>query len=92
LHDIFTATKENTGFGEGLFNDQELDAKSITDKEGKMLFLSKLVSLVELCIEEEIDVKPAKVVAGHEPEKTNILLQCLFKAATTIGENSGPYV
>ena len=57
-----------------------------------MLFLSKMITLVELCMEEEIDVKPAKVVAGHEPEKTNYLLQCLFKVATTIGENSGPYV
>lgn len=57
-----------------------------------MKFLSKLITLVELCMEEEIDVKPAKVVAGHEPEKTNLLLQYLFKAATTIGENSGPYV
>jgi len=57
-----------------------------------MSFLSKLITLVELCIEEQIDVKPQKIVAGHDPEKTNYLLQCLFKAATTIGENSGPYV
>lgn len=57
-----------------------------------MNFLSKMITLVELCMEEEIDVKPAKIVAGHEPEKTNYLLQCFFKAATTIGENSGPYV
>lgn len=92
LHDIFTATQAATGFGQGLYSDAELDAKAITDKEGKMNFLSKLITLVELCIEEEIDVKPQKVVAGHEPEKTNYFLQCLFKAATTIGENSGPYV
>jgi len=81
-----------TGFGQGLYSEGELDAKSITDKEGKMNFLSKLITLVELCNEEQIDVKPQKVVAGHEPEKTNYFLQCLFKAATTIGENSGPYV
>ena len=81
-----------TGFGQGLYSDGELDAKAITDKEGKVGFLSKLITLVELCIEEQIDVKPQKIVAGHEPEKTNYLLQCLFKAATTIGENSGPYV
>ena len=92
LHDIFTATMEATNFGQGLYNEGELDAKAITDKDGKMNFLSKLITLVELCIGEEIDVKPAKIVAGHEPEKTNLLLQCLFKAATTIGENSGPYV
>ena len=30
----------------------------------------------------EIKVNPNKIIAGHEPEKTNFLLQSLFKAVT----------
>lgn len=67
-----------TKYGEGLFQGQELDGKAITDKEGKINFLVKLISLTELVIGEEIDVKPTKIVAGQEPEKTNRLLQHMY--------------
>ena len=49
------------------------------------------MALLELMLEEKIDVKPAKVVAGLEPERTNIMLQALFRAATS-GIDSGPYI
>ena len=75
LHDIFTATMAATGYGTGLFDEAELDAKSIVEKDQKINWLVKLISLIELVIGEEIDVKPTKIVAGHEPEKTNYLLQ-----------------
>jgi len=75
LHDIFTATNAVTGFGTGLFDASELDAKSITEKDAKINWLVKMISLTELVVGEEIDCKPTKIVAGHEPEKTNYLLQ-----------------
>lgn len=75
LHDIFSATMAVTGYGQGLFNGPELDGKAIAEKEDKVNWLVKLISLTELVVGEEIDVKPTKVVAGHEPEKTNFLLQ-----------------
>ena len=50
-----------------------------------------MISLTELVIGEEIDVKPTKIVAGQEPEKTNHLLQCMFKAATA-GIDTTPHV
>lgn len=43
LHDIFTSTCAATGYGEGLFKGEELDAKAITDKDGKINFLVKLI-------------------------------------------------
>ena len=74
LHDIFTSTMAATGYGQGLYDDAELDAKSITEKDAKINWLVKIISLTELVVGEEIDVKPTKIVAGHEPEKTNYFL------------------
>ena len=74
LHDIFTSTLQATGFGNGLYNDAELDGKSITEKDAKIEFLSKLVALVEFMTGEKIDVKPNKIVAGLEADKTNEFL------------------
>ena len=74
LHDIFAATNAATGFGEGLYSGPELDAKAITEKEAKITFLVKLIQLTESVIGDQIDVKPGKIVAGHEPEKTNAFL------------------
>lgn len=43
LHDIFTATCNSTGFGNGLFSGDELDSKSITEKDAKINFLVKII-------------------------------------------------
>jgi TRAF3-interacting protein 1 len=91
VHDIYTATLAATGFGEGLFSGDELDAKAIKDKDAKTNFLEKLIALVQMAAGEEIPVKSSKVVAGQEPEATNIFLQYLFKVATS-GIDSGPIV
>ena len=91
LHDIFTATQSATGYGEGLYSGPELDAKAITEKDAKVNFLVKLIQLTELVTGEQIDVKPTKIVAGHEPEKTNALLQAMFRAATA-GIDTAPHV
>ena len=57
-----------------MFEGDELNAKAITEKDAKISFLTKLISLTEGVLGEEIDVKPNKIVAGHEPEKTNVFL------------------
>lgn len=36
-------------------------------------------------------MKPSKIVAGHEPEKTNVFLQAMAQAATA-GIDTSPYV
>ena len=91
IHDIFTATMQATGFGEGLYSEEELNAKEIKDKDGKVNFLEKLIALVQMAAGEEIPVKSSKIVAGQDPEATNIFLQYLFKVATS-GIDSGPIV
>ena len=91
LHDIFTATNAATGFGTGLYEGPELDSKGITEKEAKINFLVKMIRLTELVVGEEIDVKPGKIVAGQEPEKTNNFLQMMFRAATA-GIDTTPHV
>ena len=91
LHDIFTATMGATGFGNGLFQGSDLDSKSITDKEAKINFLVKLIQLTELVTGSQIDVKPSKIVAGQEAEKTNAFLQAMFAAATA-GIDTTPHV
>ena len=91
IHDIFTATLEVTGYGNGLYQGEEMDGKSITDKDAKINWLLKLLQLTELVIGEQIDCKPTKIVAGHEPEKTNFFLQQMFRAATA-GIDTTPHV
>lgn len=91
LHDIFTSTMETTGFAQGLYEEQELDSKLMNERDQKVNFLGKMVALVEFMTNEKLDVKPAKIVAGLEPEKTNEFLQSMFRAATS-GVDSLPYV
>ena len=45
IHDIFTATLAKTGFGEGLFQGEDLNSKSFEDKNSKLEFLMKLITL-----------------------------------------------
>jgi len=65
LHDIFTATTNKTGFGANLFEGDDLNSKSFEDKDSKLAFLVKIITLVEMVIGEKIDIKPSMVLAGQ---------------------------
>ena len=91
LHDIFVATIQATGFGNGLYDEAEMDTKANHEKDAKINILAKMITLTEMIVGEKIDVKPSKIVAGLEPERTNYFLQRLFQAATS-GIDSTPYV
>jgi TRAF3-interacting protein 1 len=91
LHDIFLATIAATGFANGLYTEEEMDSKANHEKDAKIAILTKMITITEMVIGEKIDVKPSKIVAGLEPDRTNYFLQQLFRAATS-GLDSTPYV
>lgn len=91
LHDIFVATIQATGFGNGIYDEAEMDTKANHDKDTKINILAKMITLTEMIVGEKLDVKPSKIVAGLEPDKTNYFLQRLFQASTA-GIDSTPYV
>ncbi|XP_077473723.1 TRAF3-interacting protein 1-like [Stigmatopora argus] len=79
LHDIFTEVIRTTGFMKGLYKENELKSECVKDKEMKMAFLQKAIDVVVLVTGEPLAARPAQIVAGHEPEKTNELLQAIAK-------------
>ncbi|CAG4957533.1 unnamed protein product [Colias eurytheme] len=80
LHDIVTSVLKSTGFFNGLFDENELISDNVKDRDAKISFLNKIIYVVGRTTGEQLLVKPSKIVAGQEPEKTNELLQCLALA------------
>ncbi|XP_070771009.1 TRAF3-interacting protein 1 [Enoplosus armatus] len=79
LHDIFSEVIRVTGFMKGLYGENEMKSDNVKDKDSKIVFLQKAVDVVMLVSGEPLAAKPARIVAGHEPEKTNELLQVMAK-------------
>ncbi|OWR44892.1 TRAF3-interacting protein 1 [Danaus plexippus plexippus] len=80
LHDIVTSIIKNTGFFDGLFEEGELKSENVKDRESKIVFLNKVISVVASTTGKSLLVKPSKIVSGQEPDKTNELLQCIALA------------
>ncbi|GFU21276.1 TRAF3-interacting protein 1 [Trichonephila clavipes] len=80
LFDIITNIIKTTGFYKGLYTPTELQSDNVKDRETKILFLQKAIDVLALVTNQPINLKPAKVVAGHEPQKTNLFLQILGTA------------
>uniref|UniRef100_A0A1A8PAL5 TRAF3-interacting protein 1 n=2 Tax=Nothobranchius rachovii TaxID=451742 RepID=A0A1A8PAL5_9TELE len=79
LHDIFSEVIRSTGFLKGLYEENEMKSDSVKEKDSKITFLQKAIDVVMLVTGEPLAAKPARIVAGHEPEKTNELLQAIGK-------------
>uniref|UniRef100_A0A8W7PM26 TRAF3-interacting protein 1 n=1 Tax=Anopheles coluzzii TaxID=1518534 RepID=A0A8W7PM26_ANOCL len=77
LHDIVHAIIREHGSLDGLYTADELNSDNIKDRDSKMAFLQKLIDVVKLTTGRELKVRPSKIVAGLEPERTNELLQAL---------------
>lgn len=91
LHDIITSVIKTTGFMNGLYKEEELNSENVKDKDSKIAFLQKAIDFTAMVTGKSLSVKPAKIVAGHEPEKTNEFLQCLA-AAINKGVDNDEYV
>ncbi|XP_057407704.1 TRAF3-interacting protein 1 isoform X3 [Balaenoptera acutorostrata] len=79
LHDIITEVIRTTGFMKGLYTDAEMKSDNVKDKDTKISFLQKAIDVVVMVSGEPLLAKPARIVAGHEPERTNELLQRIGK-------------
>nr|XP_025743745.1 TRAF3-interacting protein 1 [Callorhinus ursinus] len=79
LHDIITEVIRMTGFMKGLYTDAELKSDNVKDKDAKISFLQKAIDVVVMVSGEPLSAKPARIVAGLEPERTNELLQRIGK-------------
>ncbi|XP_047226808.1 TRAF3-interacting protein 1 isoform X2 [Girardinichthys multiradiatus] len=79
LHDIFSEVIRTTGFMKGLYEEKEMKSDSVKEKDSKIAFLQKAIDVVMLVSGEPLAAKPARIVAGHEPEKTNELLQAIAR-------------
>uniref|UniRef100_A0A3Q3B6L7 TRAF3-interacting protein 1 n=1 Tax=Kryptolebias marmoratus TaxID=37003 RepID=A0A3Q3B6L7_KRYMA len=77
LHDIFSEVIRTTGFMKGLYEENEMKSDNVKDKDSKIAFLQKAIDVVMTVTGEPLAAKPARIVAGHEPEKTNELLQAI---------------
>ncbi|CAK1583709.1 unnamed protein product [Parnassius mnemosyne] len=80
LHDIITNVLSTTGFFEGLFEEEELISDNVKDRESKIHFLNKVITVLGLITGKSLKAKPSKIIAGQEPANTNELLQCLGEA------------
>ncbi|XP_052805204.1 TRAF3-interacting protein 1-like isoform X3 [Mya arenaria] len=87
LHDVMTSVIKTTGVMKGLFSDSELNSENVKDKDSKIAFLQKAIDFVSHASGKSLPVKPAKVVAGHEPERTNEFLQALAAAISNKVDN-----
>ncbi|XP_074857431.1 TRAF3-interacting protein 1 isoform X2 [Carettochelys insculpta] len=79
LHDVIGEVIRVTGFMNGLYTDFEMKSDNIKDKDAKISFLQKAIDVVIMVTGEPLAVKPARIVAGHEPERTNEFLQAIGK-------------
>eukprot|EP00921_Rhytidocystis_pertsovi_P007932 GHVQ01013118.1.p1 GENE.GHVQ01013118.1~~GHVQ01013118.1.p1 ORF type:complete len:515 (+),score=83.23 GHVQ01013118.1:153-1697(+) len=83
LHDIVTETFNVAGVDPArVFPKEHLNPASVSDKGRKVAFLEILLTFVVNVSGQSIDVTPAKIAAGLEADKTNLLLQMLHECVT----------
>ncbi|KAJ3091660.1 TRAF3-interacting protein 1 [Quaeritorhiza haematococci] len=81
LHDLFSELLRTIPtFAAGLYTADEMNYEIVKDsKEGKVAYLTKMIDCMGLATGVEIRANPLKIVAGLEPEETNMFLQLIGK-------------
>merc|ERR1712166_1016048 len=82
LHDVVSAVHKKTKFGINHFTEFDLNHENIKEKDQKIAFLEKVINYLIFVNNEPLDVKPSKIVAGLEAEKTNNMLLAMHKCVT----------
>ena len=75
LHDTIMAIMNKTQFAEGLYEESEKASENVKAKDAKTAFLDKMITCVGICLGQPLEARSIKIVAGAEPDKTNIFLQ-----------------
>jgi len=91
LLDVISQTIKTTDFAKNLYKPEEFSRDFYDTREKKIDFFRKIIALTSLMLNQEIEARPTKIIAGVEPEKTNLFLQAMYKAATS-GKSSDAYV
>jgi len=60
----------------------------VTEKAQKMTFLEKITKLVGVQLNTLVEAKPARIIAGLDPQNTNHFLQLLAVAARNAPDSS----
>jgi hypothetical protein len=87
---IYVETLKVTGFGEGLYTEEELKKDYYNDSTKKLFFLKKLAALVKM-LEGKFELTIENIVRGTECQQTNVFLQKLASAAKK-RSNTSEYV
>jgi len=92
IYDIIINTMGATEFPRGLFTEEELDPKYFdSDPKNKMSILQKAIDITMIVLNEKLEIKTKNILKGEEPEKTNLFLQALHRAATS-GKDFPKYI
>ena len=87
LHDLVMEMIRTTNFATNLYDPEEADSSQVTDKEKKMGFLDKIIKVVGISLNTIVEARSAKIVAGLEPQNTNVFLQLFAVAAKNISDS-----
>ncbi|XP_030381781.1 TRAF3-interacting protein 1 [Scaptodrosophila lebanonensis] len=79
--DVFNAFIKQTGCFMGLYTADEILFENINNRDDKIRYLQKMIDAIKFATKRELKVRTSKIVAGHEPDKTNELLQLLATVA-----------
>lgn len=77
LHDVIVNTMNATGYAldAQLFAQHQMSSANVKEKNDKLAFLDRFIAFVSMGVGRMLEVKSLKIVAGLEPEQTNVLLQ-----------------